>query len=487
MKLLKDILYKVRIKEVQGNTGIALDTITFDSRQVSGFTLFVAIRGTQSDGHDYIEQAIQSGAVAVICDEFPVEQKEQVTYVKVEDTAEALGRVAANFYENPSEKLKLIGVTGTNGKTTTVTLLFNLFRGLGYKVGMLSTVVNRIGKEVIDATHTTPDPLQLQRLLAQMVEEKVTHCFMEVSSHAIHQKRIAGAAFDVAVFTNITHDHLDYHETFNEYIAAKKAFFDKLSSSSQALYNSDDVHGEIMVQNCRAQHHSFAVKSMADFRARIIENQFNGLHLMLDGNDVYSKLVGGFNAYNLLAAYSTALLLEEDKLAVLTALSNLDPVSGRFQYMRTEKNVVAIVDYAHTPDALKNVLKTIQEVRTGNEKVITLVGCGGDRDKAKRPLMAGVACEYSDKVILTSDNPRSEDPEDIIEDMRKGVGGQHFKKTLAITDRREAIRTGVTLAEPGDILLIAGKGHEKYQEINGEKLPFDDFQIVNETLQMFEK
>ncbi len=487
MKLLKDILYKVSILEVMGNTGVALDSIQFDSRKVTGFSLFVAVRGTQSDGHEYISQAIAGGACAVLCEELPEQKLEKVTYIKVEDSAEALGRVAANFYDNPSEKLKLIGITGTNGKTTTVTLLFDLFRGLGYKVGLLSTVVNRIGKDVIEATHTTPDPIQLQQLLQQMVDAKVTHCFMEVSSHAIHQKRIAGATFDVAAFTNITHDHLDYHKTFNEYIAAKKAFFDTLPRTAHALYNGDDVHGEVMVQNTKAKTHSFAVKSMADFRARIIENQFNGLHLMLDGNDLYSKLVGGFNAYNLLTAYAIALLLEEDKLSILTAISNLNPVAGRFQYTRTEKNVVAIIDYAHTPDALKNVLKTIQEVRTGNEKVITVVGCGGDRDKTKRPLMASVACDFADKVILTSDNPRTENPDLIIADMKTGVEGQHFKKTLAITDRREAIRTAVTLAEPGDILLVAGKGHEKYQEINGERFPFDDFEIVTNTLQLFEK
>lgn len=487
MKLLKDLLYKCAITEVVGNTGVAVESVQSDSRKVTGFTLFVAIKGTQVDGHQYIAKAIASGACAVVCEELPADILPKVTYVKVPDAAAALGRIAANYYEDPSQKLKMVGITGTNGKTTTVTLLYQLFRSLNYKVGLISTVVNKIGREEIPSTHTTPDALQLNQLLRRMVDAGVTHCFMEVSSHAIHQKRVAAVEYDVAVFTNITHDHLDYHKTFNDYIGAKKALFDGLSSTAHALYNADDVHGEIMVQNCKASKHSFAIRSMADYRARIIENQFSGLHLMLDGNDLYSKLVGGFNAYNLLTAYGVALLLGEDKLSILTAVSNLDPVAGRFQYRRTEKNVVAIVDYAHTPDALKNVLKTIQEVRSGNEKVITLIGCGGDRDASKRPIMAGVACEYSDKVILTSDNPRSEEPDAIIEDMKKGVQGQHFKKTLAIADRREAIRTAVTLAEPNDIILIAGKGHETYQEIKGVKHDFDDFVIVNETLELFEK
>lgn len=486
MKLLKDILYKAGMLEVQGDLNLAVESIHLDSRQVKGFSLFVAVRGSLADGHEYIESAIAKGAMAIVCEEFPVDQKQGITYVKVKSSGEAIGHIASNFYEHPSSKLKLVGITGTNGKTTTVTLLFDLFKALGYKCGLISTVVNRIGKDMVDATHTTPDPISLQKLFAQMVEQKVTHCFMEVSSHAIHQGRIAGAEFDVAVFTNITHDHLDYHGTFNEYIKAKKQFFDKLSTSAHALINMDDPHAEIMVQNCHAVKHGYAIRSMAEYRARIIENHFDGLHLMLDGNDLYSKLVGGFNAYNILTAYSTAMLLGEDKLSILTAISGLDPVAGRFQYQRGPQNIIAIVDYAHTPDALKNVLKTIQEIRTGNEKVITVVGCGGDRDKAKRPIMAAVACEFADKVILTSDNPRTEDPDTIIADMEAGVEGQHYKKTLSIVNRREAIRTACSLAESGDILLIAGKGHEKYQEINGERLPFDDYEILTETFKTLE-
>ena len=486
MKLLKDILYKAGMVEVVGPLNLAIENIHMDSRKVSAFSLFAAVKGSQVDGNDFIEKAIAQGAVAIICEELPEAKKSHVTYVRVNNTADALGQIAANFFDNPSDSLTLVGVTGTNGKTTTVTLLYKLFVQLGYKCGLISTVVNRIGRKVLDATHTTPDAISLQRLFREMVDADVTHCFMEVSSHAIHQRRIVGSKFNVAVFSNITHDHLDYHGTFGEYIKAKKLFFDELPTGSLALINQDDPHGEIMVQNTRAKVNFYAIRSMADYRARIIENQFNGLHLLLDGNDVYSRLVGGFNAYNLLAVYGTAMLLGEDKLNVLTALSQLDSVEGRFQYLSTSKKIIAIVDYAHTPDALKNVLKTIQEVRTGNEKVITVVGCGGDRDKSKRPIMAAVACEFSDKIILTSDNPRSEKPEQIIADMNSGVEGQHYKKTLSIVDRKEAIRTACAMAEPGDILLVAGKGHEKYQEISGERFPFDDFKIVGETLKTLE-
>ncbi len=486
MKLLKDILYRTGMEEVSGPMNLAVENIHMDSRQVTAFSLFVAVKGVQVDGHEYIGTAIEKGALAVVCEVLPDERKPGVTYVRVKDTSEALGQIASNFYDNPSSRLKLIGVTGTNGKTTTVSLLYKLFVNLGYKCGLISTVVNRIGHKSLDATHTTPDAISLQKLFREMLDAGVTHCFMEVSSHAIHQRRIAGTSFDIAIFSNITHDHLDYHGTFDEYIKAKKLFFDKLSAESIALVNQDDPHGEIMVQNTKAKAYFYAIRGMADFRARIIENHFQGLHVLLDGNDLYSKLVGGFNAYNLLAVYSTAVLLGEDKLSVLTSLSQLDSVVGRFQNMRTNQGITAIVDYAHTPDALKNVLRTIQEVRTGNEKVITVIGCGGDRDRAKRPIMAAVACEFADQVILTSDNPRSEDPTAIIEDMKKGVEGQHYKKTLSIVDRREAIRTACTMAAPGDILLIAGKGHEKYQEVAGVKHPFDDFQILGETLKTLE-
>ena len=486
MKLLKDILYRTGMEEVSGPMNLAVENIHMDSRQVTAFSLFVAVKGVQVDGHEYIGTAIEKGALAVVCEVLPDERKPGVTYVRVKDTSEALGQIASNFYDNPSSRLKLIGVTGTNGKTTTVSLLYKLFVNLGYKCGLISTVVNRIGHKSLDATHTTPDAISLQKLFREMLDAGVTHCFMEVSSHAIHQRRIAGTSFDIAIFSNITHDHLDYHGTFDEYIKAKKLFFDKLSVESIALVNQDDPHGGIMVQNTKAKAYFYAIRGMADFRARIIENHFQGLHILLDGNDLYSKLVGGFNAYNLLAVYSAAVLLGEDKLSVLTSLSQLDSVVGRFQHMRTNQGITAIVDYAHTPDALKNVLRTIQEVRTGNEKVITVIGCGGDRDRAKRPIMAAVACEFADQVILTSDNPRSEDPTAIIEDMKKGVEGQHYKKTLSIVDRREAIRTACTMAAPGDILLIAGKGHEKYQEVAGVKHPFDDFQILGETLKTLE-
>lgn len=486
MRLLKDILYRAGIEEVHGPLNIAIESVHMDSREVKAFSLFVAVKGVTVDGHEFIPRALESGALAIVCEQLPEERKEGVTYVRVTDSSSAVGHIAANFFDNPSESFKLVGITGTNGKTTTVTLLYDLFRSLGKKTGLVSTVVNRIGKEEIPATHTTPDPISLQALFSQMRDAGVRYCFMEVSSHAIHQQRIAGSAFDVAVFTNITHDHLDYHGTFDEYIKAKKLFFDKLSADADALYNLDDAHGDIMVQNCKARKASFAIRSMADYRARIIENQFEGLHLMLDGNDLYSKLVGGFNAYNILTAYSVAMCLGMDKLEVLTAVSDLEPVSGRFQYIKGVRGIIAIVDYAHTPDALKNVLKTIQEVRTGNEKVITVVGTGGDRDTAKRPVMAAVACEYSDRVVLTSDNPRSEDPARIIEDMKKGVEGQHFKKTLSIVDRREAIRTAVSLAESGDIILIAGKGHETYQEVNGVRHPFDDREVVRETFNEME-
>ncbi|MGZ4049826.1 MAG: UDP-N-acetylmuramoyl-L-alanyl-D-glutamate--2,6-diaminopimelate ligase, partial [Bacteroidia bacterium] len=411
---------------------------------------------------------------------------EKITYIKVKDTTVALGIIAGNFYDNPSEKLKLVGVTGTNGKTTTVTLLFNLFKKLGYKVGLLSTVKNQINNDVIPATHTTPDAIQLNSLLRQMVEKGCTHCFMEVSSHAVVQNRIAGIHFAGGVFSNITHDHLDYHKTFDEYIKAKKRFFDSLGSDAFALTNKDDANGEVMLQNTRAVKKTYSLRSMADFRCKVVENQFSGLLLNIDNNEVWTKLIGSFNAYNLLAVYATAILLKEDKTNVLTTLSSLSSVEGRFQYVRTDKGVVGVVDYAHTPDALLNVLKTIADIRTGNEQVITVVGCGGDRDAAKRPLMAKIACDLSNKVILTSDNPRSEDPEAIIREMQAGVDGVNNKKTISITDRSEAIKTACSYAKQGDIILVAGKGHEKYQEIKGVKHPFDDMLVLQENLKLFE-
>jgi len=484
MKLLKDILYKVSLEEVIGNTNLAVEHVCFDSRQAEKLSVFVAVRGTQTDGHLYIDNAIQLGSKIVVCEELPDNLKEDVTYVKVKDSSEALGIIASNLFDDPSSKIQLVGVTGTNGKTTVVTLLFQLFKALGYKNGMLSTVVNKIGNRDVEATHTTPDPVRLNKLLAQMVEEGCQFCFMEVSSHAVDQKRIAGLTFKGGLFTNITHDHLDYHGSFDNYIKAKKAFFDRLTSTAFSLINMDDVHGEIMVQNTKSKIHDFALQSVAQFKARILENHFQGLNLIIDEIEVWTKLIGKFNAYNLLAAYGTAVLLGEDQMEVLTMMSNINPPSGRFQYVRSESGIVGIVDYAHTPDALQNVLNTINDIRDGNERVYCVVGCGGDRDKAKRPEMARIASELSDQVILTSDNPRSEDPNTIIEEMKVGVGKTNIKKTLAITDRKEAIKTAVSMAESGDIILVAGKGHEDYQEIKGERIGFDDMLVLTEMLNL---
>lgn len=480
MKLLSDILYKTRLEEIIGSTNVAISSVTFDSRKVKKDSLFIATRGTASDGHHYIELAIESGAVAIVCEDLPETLKENVTYVKVLDSSASLGYIACNFYDNPSEKLKLVGITGTNGKTTTVTLLFNLFRGLGYNVGLLSTVENKINTTVIPSTHTTPDALALNELLSKMVEAGCQYAFMEVSSHAIVQHRITGLKFTGAAFSNITHDHLDYHKTFEEYIRAKKLFFDNLQDDAFALTNKDDRNGMVMLQNTKAKKYSYGLKSIADFKCRVVENHLNGLLLSIDNQEVWVKLIGSFNAYNVLVVYAISQLLKQDRVQVLTTLSNLNSVEGRFQYIKSKTGIVAIVDYAHTPDALKNVLETIKDIRTGNEQVITLAGCGGDRDAAKRPIMAQIACEYSNKVILTSDNPRSENPEEILNQMQAGINPVDAKKTLRISDRKEAIRTAVAFAKKGDIILIAGKGHEKYQEINGIKHPFDDFEIVKE-------
>jgi UDP-N-acetylmuramoyl-L-alanyl-D-glutamate--2,6-diaminopimelate ligase len=487
MKLLKDILYKAGIIEVIESTNVAITAITFDSRKVEKDSMFVAVRGTASDGHKYIDDTIAKGAIAILCEEFPENLVDKITYIKVKDTSAALGIIAANFYDNPSENIKLVGITGTNGKTTTATLLFNLFRKLGYKVGLLSTVKNQINNDVLTASHTTPDAIQLNALLRQMIEKGCTHCFMEVSSHAVVQNRIAGVRFTGAVFTNITHDHLDYHKTFDEYIKAKKKFFDALPQDAFALTNKDDVNGDVMLQNTKALKRSYSLRSMADFKCKVVENQFSGLLLNIDNQEVWSKLIGSFNAYNLLAVYATAVLLKEDRTNVLTTLSTLNAVEGRFQYVRSDNGVIGIVDYAHTPDAILNVLKTINDIRTGNEQVITVVGCGGDRDSVKRPVMAKIACDLSTKVILTSDNPRSEEPEAIIKDMQAGVDAVNYKKTVSITDRHEAIKTACSYAKPGDIILVAGKGHEKYQEIKGVKHAFDDMLVLQENLKLFEK
>ena len=482
MKHLKDILYGVSLQQVIGATNARVEAIAFDSRRVQAGTLFVAVKGTVSDGHQFIDKAIELGATSIVCEILPENLVSGIRYVKVDNSAKALGIMAANFFDHPSQELKLVGVTGTNGKTTTATLLFQLFRELGYKTGLISTVQNQINEEIVPSTHTTPDPIALNQLLRKMVDAGCDYCFMEVSSHAVAQYRIAGLQYAGAVFTNITHDHLDFHLTFDNYLKAKKQFFDELGASAFALTNADDKNGQVMLQNTRAHKKTYSLRSMADYKAKIIENQFNGLLLNIDNEEVWFKMVGSFNAYNLLAVYATAMLLDQDKLKVLTALSRLHGAEGRFDYVISKNGVIGIVDYAHTPDAVLNVLNTIRDIRKGNEQVITIIGCGGDRDKTKRPVMAQVACEGSDKVILTSDNPRSEEPEQIIRDMEAGVSPTNRKKTLSITDRKEAIKTACHLAQPGDIILLAGKGHEKYQEIKGVKHPFDDKQILSDTL-----
>ncbi len=489
MKLLRDILYKVRLEQVQGATDVAVSSVTFDSRSVTQGCVFVAIKGTQADGHNYIQQAIDKGAVAIVCEAMPgINSANTYTTVIVKDSSEALAFIAGNFYDNPSEKLQLVGITGTNGKTTVATLSYNLFRELGYSCGLLSTVQNEINGVVIPATHTTPDAIQINALLAKMVEAGCTHCFMEASSHAIHQQRVRALDFNVAVFTNITHDHLDYHETFDNYIKAKKKLFDDLPTHATAIVNIDDKRGMVMVQNTKATIKTFSLKSLSDYKAVILENTFSGLILNINGHELYTRIVGEFNAYNLLSIYAVAVSLGIDEVTALTALSKLNAAEGRFDYIvSANEKIVGIVDYAHTPDALKNVLATIKAIRTYNEKVITVVGCGGNRDKAKRPEMARIACELSNQVILTSDNPRNEKAEDIIEEMRKGVEAQHYKKVLSITDRKEAIRAACMMAGKHDIILLAGKGHEKYQEINGVKYDFDDKKNLSTTLNELEK
>jgi len=481
---LQDVLYGVAINNLVGSTNREISALTFDSREVHKGAVFFAVKGTLSDGHDYISQTITAGAAVIICEEMPEEKDPAVTYLEVDDSSVALGIMAANYYGNPSAALKLVGITGTNGKTTIATILFKLFRKLGFHTGMISTVQNQIDDEIIPATHTTPNPLALNKLLQQMVEAGCTYCFMEVSSHAVVQHRIEGLTFVGGVFSNITHDHLDFHKTFDNYIKAKKAFFDILPKSGFALTNADDKNGMVMLQNTKASKKTYALKQLADFKGRIIENRFSGLNLEIDEVDVFFKLVGSFNAYNLLAAYGTALLLDQEKLAVLTILSNLSGAEGRFDYVSNAKQIIGIVDYAHTPDAVQNVLSTIHDIRKGTEQVITVIGCGGDRDKTKRPIMAQVACDWSDKVILTSDNPRTEDPLKILEEMEAGVSPTNKRKTLTIADRREAIKTACHLARPGDIILIAGKGHEKYQEINGVRHHFDDKEVLTEQLNL---
>jgi len=481
---LQEILYGVSIVNLVGHTNRDISALSFDSRQVLANSIFFAIKGSLSDGHIYIDQTIKAGATVVICEVMPEKLQEDITYIEVADSHIALGKMAANFYGNPSSKIKLIGITGTNGKTTIATLLFKLYRELGYQVGLISTVQNQIDDEIIPATHTTPNPIALNELLNQMVNARCVYCFMEVSSHAVSQHRIEGLHFTGGVFSNLSHDHLDFHKTFDNYLKAKKAFFDVLPKTAFALVNADDKNGPVMLQNTKAQKKTYAIKQMADFKARIIENRFSGLNLDVDQVDVFFKLVGSFNAYNLLAVYGTAMLLGEEKLNVLTLLSSLTGAEGRFDYVSNNQNIIGIVDYAHTPDAVQNVLSTIQDIRKGTEQVITIIGCGGDRDKTKRPIMAQVACDWSDKVILTSDNPRTEDPQAIVQEMEVGVSPTNRRKTLTIVDRKEAIKTACHLAKPGDIILLAGKGHEKYQEINGVRYHFDDKEVLMEQLNL---
>ncbi len=482
MILLKDILYKVAIESVKGSTDIEVRGVNYDSRKVVAGDVFIAIRGTISDGHAFIGTAIQKGAIAIVCETLPDSLEPKVIYIQVRDANSALAFMAANFYGNPSQQLKLVGITGTNGKTTVASLLYQLFKKAGYKVGLLSTVKVMVDNTEFKATHTTPDSLTINSYLREMITAGVDYCFMEVSSHGVHQKRTEGLQFAGGIFTNLSHDHLDYHASFAEYRDVKKLFFDHLPKSAFALVNLDDKNGKVMLQNTAARKLSYALKSYADYRAQILENQLSGLLLKINDNEVWVRLIGTFNAYNLLAIYGAAVELGLDRFEVLRLLSELESVSGRFQFVVSDNNVTAIVDYAHTPDALENVLKTINDIRTNNEQLITVVGCGGDRDKGKRPIMANIASSLSSKVILTSDNPRSENPDEIITEMEAGVQPQHHKRTIAISDRKQAIKVACQLANPNDIILIAGKGHETYQEIKGVRYDFDDMQIVHEFL-----
>ena len=478
MKQLLDILKGLEIKETIGSPNKKISSVCFDSRTVNKNSLFVATKGTQVDGHRYIKTAIEQGATAIVCEKLPKELEKKVCYLKVENSQFALGEIASLWYDEPSKKLKLIGVTGTNGKTTIATLLNQLFTNLGYFTGLISTIENKIGDQSIKATHTTPDALSINKLMSDMVENGCEYCFMEVSSHALHQGRTAGLDFDGGIFTNITHDHLDYHKDFPSYIKAKKIFFDNLKKEAFALTNLDDKNGMIILQNCKAQKYSYSIQSLGDFKARIIENQINGLNLIIDEQDVWFRLTGSFNAYNLLAIYGTATILEQEKQEVLSVLSNLHSVNGRFDHFLSPEGIVAIVDYAHTPDALLNVLKTINDIKQGAERIITVVGAGGNRDKTKRPEMAMIAADYSNQVILTSDNPRFEKPDDIIEDMKAGLNHKQGLKTIAISKREEAIKAAFAMANPKDFILIAGKGHETYQEIEGVKYHFDDKEVI---------
>ena len=477
---LNEVLKNITPIKIVGNDNVEITGVNIDSRRIKAGHLFVAIRGTQVDGHQFIDKAIELGADAVLCEELPEKLSDHVTYVQVESTEDAVGKVTTLFYGNPSHKLKLVGVTGTNGKTTIATLLYNMFRKFGYKVGLLSTVCNYIDDVEVPADHTTPDPIELNELLAKMVEAGCEYAFMECSSHAIHQKRIGGLKFAGGLFTNLTRDHLDYHKTFENYRNAKKAFFDGLPKDAFAITNADDKNGMIMVQNTKATVKTYSIRSMADFRARILECHFEGMYLEIDGREVGVQFIGKFNVSNLLAVYGAAIMLGKKPEDILLVLSTLHSVSGRLEPIHSPEGFTAIVDYAHTPDALANVLNAIHEVLDGKGHVITVCGAGGNRDKGKRPLMAQEAVRQSDKVIITSDNPRFEDPQEIINEMLAGLNEQQMRKVISIVDRKEAIRTACMMAQKGDVVLVAGKGHENYQEIKGVKHHFDDKEVLHE-------
>jgi UDP-N-acetylmuramoyl-L-alanyl-D-glutamate--2,6-diaminopimelate ligase len=487
VKNLQDILYKVHLKEVHGSTSLEVKDIQIDSRKVSKGSVFVAIKGEQTDGHKFFEKAIELGAAVIVCEVLPKQFNDAVTYIQVENSHEAVAFMANNFYGEPSKQVKLVGVTGTNGKTTIATVLFKLFTHLGYKCGLISTVQNQIGNEIIPATHTTPDAVSLNELLKNMATQNCEYVFMEVSSHAIHQHRVTGLHFVGGLFSNITHDHLDYHKTFDEYIKVKKKFFDDLPTTSFAISNADDKRGTVMLQNTNAKKYYYSLKTVAEFKGKILDNALTGLQMLVNDKEVHFRLIGEFNAYNLLAVYGAAICLGQNNEEVLTALSMLTGAEGRFDYMISSKLIIGIIDYAHTPDALENVLVTIKKLRKGHEQIITVVGCGGDRDKTKRPIMAQTACDLSDRVILTSDNPRTEDAAQILIDMETGLSSAAKRKFISIADRKEAIKTAVSLANEEDIILVAGKGHEKYQDINGVKYPFDDKEILREMFEVLGK
>jgi UDP-N-acetylmuramoyl-L-alanyl-D-glutamate--2,6-diaminopimelate ligase len=487
LKLLKDILYKVSVNAVYGDTNVKVAQVDFDSRKIVKDSLFVAQKGTSVDGHLYIDKAISLGATTIICEQLPSYLEANITFIQVEDSNKTLAIIASNFYDNPSSKLKLIGVTGTNGKTTVASLLYQLFKKSGYKTGLLSTVQILVDTTVFKATHTTPNSVTINYYLHQMVLLGVDYCFMEVSSHGIHQKRTEGLEFAGGIFTNLSHDHLDYHVSFASYRDVKKSFFDSLPKTAFALTNLDDKNGNIMLQNTKARKRTYALKTLADYKVKIIEKSFSGTLISINGTEFWTKLIGNFNAYNLAAIIGVAYELGLEKIEILTIISQLESVSGRFEYLVSDNGVIAIVDYAHTPDALKNVLETINDIRTNNEKLITVIGCGGDRDKTKRPKMAHIASQLSNQAIFTSDNPRTENPETILEEMEIGVSAENLKKIITISDRRQAIKTACKFSETGDILLIAGKGHENYQEIRGERSHFDDLVEVKKYFNLLKK